>query len=58
MFKNEDDFNKIVGGLNIDDKPNPGHRESLRGQMLSVFGKSGEQPISQSRPLWRTIRPK
>ena len=55
MFKNEDDFNKIVGGLNIDDKPNPGHRESLRGQMLSAFDKSGEQPISQSRPLWRTI---
>jgi len=55
MFKNEDDFKETVSRLNIDDKPNPGHRESLRGQMLSVFDKSGEQPISQSRPLWRTI---
>jgi hypothetical protein len=55
MFQNEDDFNKIVSQLDIDDKPNPGHRESLRGRMLSVFNKSGEQPETESRPLWRTI---
>jgi hypothetical protein len=55
MFKNEDDFKTIVNRLNIDDKPNPAHRESLRGQMLSVFNASEEQTISQSKPLWRTI---
>jgi hypothetical protein len=55
MFKNEDEFKKIVSRLNIDDKPNPAHRESLRRQMLSVFNKTGEQPISQSMPLRRTI---
>jgi hypothetical protein len=55
MFQNEDDFKKIVSRLDIDDKPNPAHRESLRGQMLSVFNKAGEQPIIQSRHFRRTI---
>ena len=55
MFKNEDDLKETVSRLNIDDKPNPGHRESLREQMLSVFDTSEEQSISKSRPLWRTI---
>ena len=55
MFKNEDDFKETVSWLNIDDKPNPGHRESLRGQMLSAFDKSGERTQTESRPLWRTI---
>jgi len=55
MFKNETDFNKIVRQLNIDDKPNPAHREKLRRQMLSAFNETGKQPITQSRPLWRTI---
>ena len=55
MFENEDDFKTIVNRLNIDDKPNPAHRERLRGQMLSAFDKSGEQPETESRPLWRTI---
>jgi len=55
MFKNEIDFEKIVSRLNIDSKPNPAHRENLRRQMLSAFNETGEQPITQSRPLWRTI---
>jgi hypothetical protein len=55
MFKNEDDLKETVSQLNIDDNPNPAHRERLREQMLSVFEKAGEQPISQSKPLWRTI---
>ena len=55
MFKNEADFKKIVSRLNIDSKPNPAHRENLRRQMLSTFNETGEQPITQSRPLWRTI---
>ena len=55
MFESENDFKKIVSRLNIDNKPNPAHRESLRRQMLSVFNKSGEQTIIQSRSLWRMI---
>jgi len=55
MFQNEDDFKKIVSRLDIDDKPNAAHRESLRGRMLSVFDKSGEESKTASRPLWRTI---
>ncbi|MHC4655047.1 MAG: hypothetical protein ACYS91_08505 [Planctomycetota bacterium] len=55
MFKNEDDLKETVSRLDIDDKPNPAHRESLRGQMLSVFNKSGERTQTESRPLWRTI---
>jgi len=55
MFKNEADFEKLVSRLNIDNKPNPAHRKNLRRQMLSAFNEAGEQPIIQSRPLWRTI---
>ncbi|NIP24458.1 MAG: hypothetical protein GWN67_06470 [Phycisphaerae bacterium] len=55
MFKNEDDFKTIVNRLNIDDKPNPAHRESLRGQMLSAFNEGQERIQTGTRPLWRTI---
>ncbi len=55
MFQNENEFKKIVSRLNIDEKPNPAHRNRLRKQMLSVFGKTGEQPETESRPLWRMI---
>lgn len=50
MFKNENDFKKIVSQLNIDDKPNPAHRENLRRQMLSAFSE-GQQP----KTAWRAI---
>src|SRR4030042_5903861 len=55
MFQNEEELKKIVSRLDIDEKPNPAHQESLRRQMLSIFEKSGEQPETESRPLWRTI---
>jgi len=58
MFKNEDDFKKIVSRLNIDDKPSPVHRESLRRQMLSAFNETGEQRVPQAssfQTLRRTI---
>lgn len=48
MFKNEADFEKTVVRLNIDNKPNPAHRESLRREMLSAFNKTGQK--SQKRP--------
>ena len=43
MFKNEADFKELVKWLNIDDKANPAHRESLRRQMLSAFNESAQQ---------------
>ena len=52
MFKNEDDFKKIVSRLNIDNKPNPVHRENLRRQMLSAFNQTAEQP----KTTWQTVR--
>jgi hypothetical protein len=55
MFQNENNFKKIVSRLDIEDKPNPAHRERLRGQMLSVFDTSSEQSETESIPLWRTI---
>ena len=58
MFKNEDEFKKIVSRLNIADKPSPGHRESLRRQMLSAFNETREQHVPQAssfQTLRRTI---
>jgi hypothetical protein len=52
MFKDEADFKKLVDGLNIDNKPNPAHREKLRQEMLSVFNEFGQQ---QSQTLRRTM---
>ena len=53
MFKNEDDFKKIVSRLNIDNKPNPVHRENLRRQMLSVFNKARTKTLHAGQ--WQTI---
>ncbi|MHC4792019.1 MAG: hypothetical protein ACYS8Y_11385 [Planctomycetota bacterium] len=50
MFKNENDFKKIVSQLNIDNKPNDAHHQNLRRQMLSVFSK-GQQP----KTTWQSI---
>jgi outer membrane lipoprotein-sorting protein len=43
MFENESDFKRIVSRLNVDDKPNPVHRENLRRQMLQAFNESSQQ---------------
>jgi hypothetical protein len=58
MFKNEADFEKLVGRLNIDNEPNPAHRENLRRQMLSAFNETSEQSESRTtvfQTLGRTI---
>jgi outer membrane lipoprotein-sorting protein len=58
MFKNEDDFKKIIARLNIDDNPKDKHRENLRANMLSAFKETCEQntrPASQWSVLWREI---
>ncbi|UCG46609.1 MAG: hypothetical protein JSU94_14010 [Phycisphaerales bacterium] len=40
MFKDEADFNKIVGRLKIDSEPDAAHREGLRRRMLLAFKES------------------
>jgi len=50
MFKNENDFKKIVSQLNIDDKSDPAHRQNLRRQMLSAFSES-----QQPKTVWQSI---
>jgi hypothetical protein len=58
MFKNEDDFRKIIARLNIDTNPKDEHRETLRANMLSAFKETREQntrPASHWPVLWRKI---
>jgi len=55
MFKNEADFEKLVGRLNIDNEPNPAHRENLRRQMLSAFNETGGQS-SPRTTVFQTLR--
>ncbi len=54
MFADEDDFKKIVERLDIDDKPNPQHRENLRHQMLSAFNRA-QQKTPHTAGAWQTI---
>ncbi|MHC4204771.1 MAG: hypothetical protein ACYSTT_08970 [Planctomycetota bacterium] len=55
MFKDEADFEKVVGRLNIDTEPNPEHKQKLRRQMLSVFKKAEQEPATPIIVL-RTLR--
>jgi hypothetical protein len=55
MLKNEADFERIVSRLNIDNKPNPAHRENLRRQMLSAFNETSEQPGPRAT-IFQTLR--
>ncbi|MBN2269001.1 MAG: hypothetical protein JXN61_00205 [Sedimentisphaerales bacterium] len=62
MFKDEADFEKIVGRLNIDDQPNPAHREKLRRQVLNAFdeaskGSAGRTSETQAAGTTIPIRP-
>jgi len=51
MFKDEADFEKIVGRLNIDDQPNEAHREKLRGQMLSAFDEASKESAGRATQI-------
>lgn len=53
MFKDENDFEKIVDRLKIDTEPNLAHREKLRRQMLTAFEE--KQPVSR-KIVFRTLR--
>ena len=61
MFKNEDDFAKIVENLKIDSRPKPDHRQELRGRMLCAFEdlRTSRQRSETSEPTyWRIITSK
>jgi len=55
MFKDEADFEKVVGRLNIDAEPNPEHKQKLRRQMLSVFNQA-EKKTSSRTIVFRALR--
>ena|GEM_PF-775635 len=52
MFKDEADFNKIVGRLKIDSEPDAAHREGLRRRMLLAFKESAAAG-GAAVPWWR-----
>ena len=47
MFKDEADFEKVVGRLNIDTEPNPEHKQKLHRQMLSAFNQAEQEPATR-----------
>jgi len=55
MFKDEADFEKVVGRLNIDIEPNPEHKQKLHRRMLEVFKKAEQEPSSRII-VFRTLR--
>ncbi len=58
MYKNEDDFKNLINRLNIDDRPNNAHKESLRRQMLSAFNETQHKtllPAETRQSIRRTI---
>jgi hypothetical protein len=55
MFKDEADFEKVVGRLNVDTEPNPAHRQKLRRRMLSVFNQAEQEPATR-KIVFRTLR--
>ena len=56
MFKDENEFGKIIEKLNIDTKSNPVHRQKLKQQMLSVFEENSQKTAGNSIPdIWRII---
>jgi len=55
MFKDEADFEKVVGRLNIDAEPNPEHKQKLRRQMLSIFNQA-EQEHTNRVIVFRALR--
>ena len=55
MFRDEADFEKVIGQLDVDAGPNPAHREELRRQVLTAFNQSGQEPAARMI-VFRTLR--
>ncbi|NLH17269.1 MAG: hypothetical protein GX455_11880 [Phycisphaerae bacterium] len=49
MEPNEVEFEKFVANLRIDDKPDPGHKDRLRWQVLQAYHTAADQPACRSR---------
>ncbi|MHC4145548.1 MAG: hypothetical protein ACYSUD_12320 [Planctomycetota bacterium] len=56
MFKDEADFEKVVGRLDVDAGPNPAHREELRRQVLSVFNQGEREHATRMIALGKLRR--
>lgn len=48
MEPREVEFEKLVANLRIDDKPDPGHKDRLRWQVLQAYHAAANQPASRS----------
>lgn len=56
MNEFENQFKEIVAGLNIDDRPNAEHKETLRQQMLAACKESSSKDTARRiQPTWRKI---
>ena len=57
MFKDENEFKKIVNKLNIDTTSDSAHREKLKQQMLSIFDDTSQKPTTGifKPDIWRNI---
>jgi hypothetical protein len=55
MNKFEKQFEQIVAGLNINDRPNAEHKETLRQQMLAAHQESSSKPTRRIQPVWSKI---
>ncbi|MBC8377770.1 MAG: hypothetical protein H8E62_01210 [Planctomycetes bacterium] len=52
----EKQFEQIVAGLNIDDRPNAEHKETLRKQILAARKEtSSDKTALRIQPVWRKI---
>ncbi|MHC4620741.1 MAG: LolA family protein [Planctomycetota bacterium] len=58
MSNNETDFKELISRLNVDTKPNPAHRESLRRKILSVFDETCKSRPVRMLPAgtWQAVR--
>ena len=51
-LNNERQFERMIGNLDINSEPPPGHREELKGRMLMAFAQGGKgEPAGRS--AWR-----
>jgi outer membrane lipoprotein-sorting protein len=55
MTNNEKQFEQIVAGLNIDDRPNAEHKQALRKQMLDACKDTSDTAALRIQPVWSRI---
>ena len=55
MTEKEEQFARLIGGLDVNAEPNPEHREQLREQMLSAFADASRENMTL-RSTWPSHR--